>query len=219
LNSTPLTRPSPIKPPRTRPGRPSKAASAEIDARILDAAFAAFVDQGFDALSMEAIAEKAGVTRATLYQRHDHKLALFRAVITGRNDTWQRISDSTDWMAGDTLEQRLCHFAQTVISWSLHPEIAAARSLSNSVRGHAGGVAHELEMTFRQKMAKMLGDDIADYAAREAMAVRDSQQAALFLTGMLEAVTRKGLARGDSVAVMQQHGCEAVAVLLRGIAG
>ena len=54
-------------------GRPR---SAEAHAAILDAAIALTREVGFDALAMEAIAERAGVGKATVYRRWKSKEAL-----------------------------------------------------------------------------------------------------------------------------------------------
>jgi TetR/AcrR family transcriptional regulator, mexJK operon transcriptional repressor len=211
-----LTAAALIQPSRTRPGRPSKAQSAAIDARILDAAWAVFGESGFDAATMEAIAERAGVTRMTLYQRHTDKLSLFRAVITGRNDSWSKVSERTSWMVGDTLEARLSHFARTAIEWSQNPEIDATRRMSEGARNDAGKVATELEMLFREKMAAMLAADIADYAGREGITLHDAHEIARFFIGLLESVIREAGRSGNDMAMLKKQSERAVAILLCG---
>jgi AcrR family transcriptional regulator len=49
-----------------RPGRPRSAMAHEA---ILNAAVALFIEQGFEGMSVEAIAAKAGVGKATIYRR------------------------------------------------------------------------------------------------------------------------------------------------------
>ena len=53
--------------------------------RILAAALEQFAAAGFDRTSMGAIAERAGVTRAVLYDHFDSKQALYLAVLSERN--------------------------------------------------------------------------------------------------------------------------------------
>jgi AcrR family transcriptional regulator len=48
---------------------------------ILDAALDLFVEKGFSAARMEEIAQRAGVTKGTVYLYYDSKDALFRAVV------------------------------------------------------------------------------------------------------------------------------------------
>ena len=58
------------------PGRPRSAAA---DEAILDAALALFVEAGYESLSMEAVAARAGVAKTTLYRRYPDKAALVAA--------------------------------------------------------------------------------------------------------------------------------------------
>jgi AcrR family transcriptional regulator len=60
-----------VTPPMARPaGRPR---SAEAHRAILDAALGLFVEQGLEAMSMEGIASRAGVGKATIYRRWSSK--------------------------------------------------------------------------------------------------------------------------------------------------
>jgi AcrR family transcriptional regulator len=52
------------------PGRPR---SARADGAILEAALAALVERGFAGLSVEQVAERAGVSKATIYRRYPTK--------------------------------------------------------------------------------------------------------------------------------------------------
>jgi AcrR family transcriptional regulator len=59
--------------PERRVGRPR---SVEADAAILDAAVEAFVDHGLDGLSVDDVAARAGVGKATIYRRYACKVDL-----------------------------------------------------------------------------------------------------------------------------------------------
>lgn len=48
--------------------------------RILDAANSSFADHGYGAVSMDDLARRAGVARATVYQHFGSKLGLYRAI-------------------------------------------------------------------------------------------------------------------------------------------
>lgn len=56
-----------------RLGRPR---SPEADLAIVDAALAVFAEEGFDGLTMEAVAARAGVGKATVYRRYPGKAEL-----------------------------------------------------------------------------------------------------------------------------------------------
>ena len=81
-----LGRPASRKPERTRHGggRPTKLAALERDERLLEIATTMFMEQGFEATSMDALAEAAAIGKATLYARYADKTALFAAVLRRR---------------------------------------------------------------------------------------------------------------------------------------
>jgi AcrR family transcriptional regulator len=54
---------------------------AERQAQLIGAAAAAFLAGGFDGTSVEAVAERAGVTRLIVYRNFESKHALYRAVL------------------------------------------------------------------------------------------------------------------------------------------
>ena len=59
-----------------RPGRPR---SVEADEAILTAAFAVFSECGFDGMTVEGVAARAGVGKGTIYRRYPGKLDLIIA--------------------------------------------------------------------------------------------------------------------------------------------
>lgn len=70
--------------PRVRAGRPTKAAAAERDGRLIEIATRMFLDLGFEATSIDRLAETAQVGKATLYARYADKGALFADVLQRR---------------------------------------------------------------------------------------------------------------------------------------
>jgi AcrR family transcriptional regulator len=59
-----------------RAGRPR---SAEADQAILDATIQCYAEQGFDGLTVEGVAARAGVGKATIYRRYPSKVDLVMA--------------------------------------------------------------------------------------------------------------------------------------------
>ncbi len=86
---------TPITPPRR--GRPR---SEPAHRALLAAALREFVARGYEAMSLEAIAAAAGVSKITLYRRWDSKLALVREVL-------QSLSDETPMEDQGSLEEDL----------------------------------------------------------------------------------------------------------------
>ncbi|VTU28683.1 DNA-binding transcriptional repressor AcrR [Variovorax sp. SRS16] len=72
--------PVPESPRRSR-GRPSPEQAAALRESFLAAALTSFLDKGYAATSIEAIARDAGVAKITIYRQFDNKEALFREVV------------------------------------------------------------------------------------------------------------------------------------------
>jgi AcrR family transcriptional regulator len=72
----------PLSAPRRR-GRPR---SEPAHRALLEAALREFVTRGYEAMSLEAIAAAAGVSKLTLYRHWDSKLALVREVLHSLSD-------------------------------------------------------------------------------------------------------------------------------------
>lgn len=66
---------------RRGPGRLSAAETAGLEARLLDAAEAVFIKEGYARATFDAIARAANVTRKTIYARYPNMEAVFSAVI------------------------------------------------------------------------------------------------------------------------------------------
>ena len=69
-------------------GRPTREEATRRDARIVEVAMRLFIERGYDATSIDAVAEAAGVSKPTLYVRYRDKRALFEAVLKERVRDW-----------------------------------------------------------------------------------------------------------------------------------
>jgi AcrR family transcriptional regulator len=79
--------------PKRGPGRPR---NAEADREIVASCLALLSEQGYDRCSIEAVAARAGVTRATVYRRHPTKAHLVAAAVS----TIAGVEDSDDVQPG-----------------------------------------------------------------------------------------------------------------------
>jgi len=115
-------------------GRPR---SAECDAAILDAALREYAHRGFEGLSVDAVAARAGVSKATIYRRYPSKLSLVVASAdsmcaqTARNaDTGGVRGDLVEMLSGlvDMLEDPVIGAAKRmlVVDSISNPELADA---------------------------------------------------------------------------------------------
>lgn len=81
--------PSP-RPQATGPARRPGGRSAHVRRRVLDAVRTLLVEHGYDALSVDAVAERSGVHRATVYRRWRDVGGLLADVLADATaDTWR----------------------------------------------------------------------------------------------------------------------------------
>ncbi len=121
------------RPPRRtgRGGRPRRDEAEAREARLLEVATAMFIERGFDATTIDAVAEAAGVAKRTLYARYSDKAALFAAVLHQLIERWLVPFSTFEADASMPLEAALTGLARHVLEASLRPEaIAVQRILS-----------------------------------------------------------------------------------------
>ena len=81
---------------------------------ILGAALEVFLEQGYEGATMEAIAERARISKGTLYARFSTKEPLFRAVLERKLAQWSAIAGAEDHSLPRDLAKRLRHHARTL---------------------------------------------------------------------------------------------------------
>lgn len=129
------------------PGRPPKSTHAA----IVLAAWALFEEVGFEAATMSAVAERAGVSRRTLFNRFPHKVALlfhsydefmlaFADELRKQPDT-----DSVFIQLTNTFSAVACVSEDLEARFPPGPEVAAARFREDAVAYWKGIWAREME--------------------------------------------------------------------------
>src|SRR5215831_13258733 len=94
-----------------RGGRPSRSHSQQLGERILDVATQLFLAHGYGATSIEAVAQRARISKRTFYHRFPDKAALFSAVV---RRIIEELRPPSDWplYQGGSLEQVLGRLAR-----------------------------------------------------------------------------------------------------------
>lgn len=69
-------------------GRPTREEAARRQEHLIAVATTLFMERGFDATSIDAVAEAAGMSKPTVYARYRDKRALFEAVLRERIAAW-----------------------------------------------------------------------------------------------------------------------------------
>lgn len=105
-------------------GRPTASDAARLTLRILRGAREVFFEHGFDGASSDMIAERAHISKRTLYARFGSKARMFEAVILDEIDTQLRALEPK---VDDQLEiaARLQAIADVLLEWLLTKRIIA----------------------------------------------------------------------------------------------
>lgn len=148
-------------------GRPSLEESGKLNDRILDAASALFLAQGYGASSIEQVAKRARISKRTLYHRYADKAALFGAVLHRivermRPSGGMPIAESAD------LATNLRRLAELMLRSALRPESIAVHRL---IVGESG------------RFPRLVAVVNKNSAAEEGVAL---------IAGLLERAARKG---------------------------
>jgi AcrR family transcriptional regulator len=96
--------------------------------RIVEAAHRLFLSRGFAETSMEAIAQEAGVSKATLYAHYGSRDELFTAVIWAAGDRFSSGLVSGVTGAAD-LRSKMERLAGAVLDLLLSPEVVATNRI------------------------------------------------------------------------------------------
>ncbi|WP_231738520.1 MULTISPECIES: TetR/AcrR family transcriptional regulator [Sphingomonas] len=107
-----------------RTGRPTAEAAIRLTSHILQSAREMFFEHGFDGASADMIAERAKISKRTLYARFGSKARVFEAVILDEIDTQLRaLEPAVD--ADLAVVDRLQSIADVLLEWLLTPRIAS----------------------------------------------------------------------------------------------
>ncbi len=113
------------------PGRPR---SADADEAILTATLGVLLEEGFRGLSVEAVRQRAGVGKATIYRRFPDKDALVRAAIETLHRGFEEPPDTGSfvgdleliWQQGYAADPRVTSFAPRLLAEAANdPEMHA----------------------------------------------------------------------------------------------
>ena len=126
--SVPLSRRKAPAPTLRRGGRPSRDEAVQLSNRILDAATDLFFARGYGATSIEAVAQRARISKRTFYHRFDDKPALFAAVVHRIIDRLRPAAGLPSF-ASAPLEEILRALAGLILRAALSPEAIALNRL------------------------------------------------------------------------------------------
>jgi AcrR family transcriptional regulator len=174
-------------------GRPTLEQVNSIDRSIVDAARAMFLADGFDAVGMKQVAERARVSKGTLYARYASKEALFTAVIERSIEDWSDEYAQRDSLLSSDIEQRLRHHAGTIANSLVRADVLAVQRLVLSLEDRFPALAEVVRGKGYDYIVGLLVRDLKDAAARDGTPLRDPLAVArLLVAGITGAQMQEG---------------------------
>ncbi|MBV8456343.1 MAG: TetR/AcrR family transcriptional regulator [Acetobacteraceae bacterium] len=147
-----------------RLGRPPRELAALIENRILDAAAKVFLERGFEAASMDEIADVARAGKPTIYARFPGKEALFGAVMAHR--LRQKLEESVV-ASGSTLEERLATIATALLHKVLDPEWVALLRWTIAEARRFPDLARSVNRMARERGTEAIAGILAELAGSD----------------------------------------------------
>ncbi|MBL7502751.1 TetR/AcrR family transcriptional regulator [Frankia sp. CNm7] len=165
-------------PAETRPrrgGRPTREQAARLDLDVREHALRLFLDHGYEGTSMEAIAQAAGTTKASLYARYPSKDAVFTAVFgwaMGRPDWPAPEPEPPDL---DDLEGALAAIGRAALRRALDPSMVKMSRIAIAQADRFPELARMIQNsgTGNWWRRRLVADLLRRHAERGAIALAD----------------------------------------------
>lgn len=186
-----------------RRGRPTRAAVEELNEHLLATAQRLFMAQGFEATSIEQLAEAAGVNKRTIYHRYPTKEAMFEAVVERSTERIFEVGRGPS--PGSSVEDRLTHLVLALLDRALSPESLALMRIVIAESPRFPELARRADQKGRARAIARLAEALAEEARRQAVSVPDLTIAAEQLMGLTCALPLlRALMGGDREAVLAE---------------
>lgn len=182
-------------------GRPTADQANAISRAILDAAAEVFLAKGFEAASMDAIAETAGVPRSTLYNRYPSKFAVIQAVARDRVKQWEAAGIQGYAPLSEDFETRLKQHAEQVLYGANSDDVRAFMRLTVGPWEGASEIRRILNTIGYDAMVAFLEREFRTFAGTGGPKPRNLRTVAEALMAMLSGWVA---ARQDDAAVPRE---------------
>ena len=127
-----MTKPSLPEPPRK--GRPRAEDRGLVDQRVLDAATALFLEQGYGRTTLDQVSDRSRTGKSTLYKRYANKEELFAAVVTRSIDAM--FNDLKASPSGSDVQNRLRHVGRELARVMLDARCVALMRITAAEAGN-----------------------------------------------------------------------------------
>ena len=166
---------------RKRRGRGRPRDPAKLEA-IIDAAYDLFLDRGIAATPMDLVAERAGVSKMTVYANFRDKPTLLAAVFDHRRKTVRL----PDLPVGSNLNlslERLAEFGELIVSELTRPEVVRETRVMAECAADQSRLANVFYTAGRGELLKRVAAFLKELTERGVLAIDDPELAADQLIG------------------------------------
>lgn len=178
---------------KKRIGRPPDPGKVEA---ILDAGWEMFLARGFEAVSVEAIAAQAGVSRVTFYKHFPDKAALFEAAVLRATQRIEAEQRGPEDLPPGPLRERLERFAIGLMRFLGSPTAVSFYGVLSGELRHHPTVARAFYDLGPARTIGNLAAILRDAADRGEIAVSSPELAAEMLVGLWQGMSNYRLALG-----------------------
>jgi TetR/AcrR family transcriptional regulator, mexJK operon transcriptional repressor len=164
---------------RRGPGRPRDFAKLE---GILDAAYALFLERGIAATTMDAVAERASVSKMTVYANFRDKPALLAAVFD-RQIKLMRVFDISVGPDLDSSIEGLVKLGEAFVSGCTRPEVVRMTVLMEECAAENPRLAATFYAAGRGEILRRVATSLKALTARGLLSIKDPEMTAEQLFG------------------------------------
>ncbi len=183
---------------------------------ILDAAYALFLERGIAETTMELVAERASVSKMTVYANFSDKPTLLSAVFDHRIKT-MRVPDLP--VGSDLNLERLVEFGQLIVSVCTQPEVIRMTQLMAACADEHPRLAATFYTAGRGKMLERVAVYLKGLTEAGVLSIKDPELAAEQLIaswlGMSELRTSLGVAGPPSSQAIAKRVRYAIDTMVR----
>ncbi|QLC20821.1 TetR/AcrR family transcriptional regulator [Parasphingopyxis sp. CP4] len=207
-----------IAPTVTAPARAGRPTDERKTEAIIDAARDAFFGEGYAAASIERIAEKAAVSKVTIYKRFGDKAGLLEALVRRQAEHMTKTIGEANRDA-DTIEAQLVNFGVTLMSFLFDDTHFHFDTMLMIERDRHPEAAHRFFNAGPGKMRRELIAILEAADQRGDLKIDKAKTAAEDLLslwkGFADMELRFGIAKKPTQKDIRNHVCHGVDVLLR----
>lgn len=154
-------------------------------ARIMGAAREAFFEQGYDAISMDEVARRAGVAKQTVYSHFASKDALFLAIVEREWQQLRKVSPMPPTTTPANARERLREIGLQLIELVLSPAVQSLMRVTIAAAHRFPGLGKSINESLVKHRIAYLVDIIQGAFDTGALRAGNAQVAAEHLTALI----------------------------------